>query len=399
MNLRPSSWYGPATLAPQEASSQYGLGNSFTNNLITIGHSNANVITFVSASTSKAGDLENGSLDNYAPAYNSNNNNQHLCSAFIRNGNMPSAFSSVPAGMLSLAELGCIHRGKRWQTLNLCYYHDVTGSPTAGGGDYSLGDGNILDQVKLTSNTSVYGKVNLNTNVQRVLQALFANLFLSSTGNNNDSSAGVSRYYNPTTLRTGTSYGQYLALTDAATMASSFISGRGAVGDGTLKTRVQALGNSTLRNLLCRNLVGPKCVNEQFLCDFINLTKAEPDQTTMVIIAQAIKDVGIPCLSTGLPASAGGVTIYKDWGGSGAYASAGATSAGQVAAGYVDPSGVYSGLPVPNVWPAATISNCRKGVYENGADVITAERKFYITLSYDSKNCKWRIISIQPCIN
>lgn len=81
------------------------------------------------------------------------------------------------APMRSLWELGAIHRGKAWQTINLKWAGGSAADSTFSyqdnkynnadklsqeGISYEQGDGGILDQVKLTSATHSSGKVNVN---------------------------------------------------------------------------------------------------------------------------------------------------------------------------------------------------------------------------------------------
>ncbi len=106
---------------------------------------------------------------NNGPAWGDDTN--HLSTAYIRN-----------APMQSLWELGVIHRGAAWQTLNL----KAAGAPkdpsspaaatsispadmkqnlawsNAEGTSYASGDGGILEQVKLTENAYCYGKIDIN---------------------------------------------------------------------------------------------------------------------------------------------------------------------------------------------------------------------------------------------
>lgn len=103
------------------------------------------------------------------PAWGDGTN--HLSTAYIRN-----------APMQSLWELGVIHRGAAWQTLNL----KAAGAPggvgsispsdmkqlgnvwdTTPGTTYAAGDGGILEQVKLTEETYCFGKVNINMLAKR----------------------------------------------------------------------------------------------------------------------------------------------------------------------------------------------------------------------------------------
>ena len=99
---------------------------------------------------------------NHGPAWTETN---HLSTAYIRN-----------APMQSLWELGVIHRGAAWQTLNL----KAAGAPggtgsispsdmkqglswdNTSGTSYANGDGGILEQVKLTEEAYCYGQVNIN---------------------------------------------------------------------------------------------------------------------------------------------------------------------------------------------------------------------------------------------
>lgn len=74
-----------------------------------------------------------------------------LSTAFVRNG-----------PMLSLWELGCIHRGEPWRTLNLAKFNGAASNATAN--KYSDGDANILDQVCMGDNTvTARGKFNVNS--------------------------------------------------------------------------------------------------------------------------------------------------------------------------------------------------------------------------------------------
>lgn len=102
-------------------------------------------------------------VDSNGPAWGDATN--HLSTAYIRN-----------APMQSLWELGVIHRGAAWQTLNL----KAAGAPggtgsispsdmkqglswdNPSGTSYANGDGGILEQVKLTEKAYSYGLININ---------------------------------------------------------------------------------------------------------------------------------------------------------------------------------------------------------------------------------------------
>ncbi len=88
-----------------------------------------------------------------------------VSTAYIRNGPME-----------TLWELGAIHRGAPWETINLKAYKPVTlwamRTPDALLGTYSDGDANILSQVKIGSDTEATGYINVNTYNEDVLIAL-----------------------------------------------------------------------------------------------------------------------------------------------------------------------------------------------------------------------------------
>lgn len=118
--------------------------------------------------------------------------NGHLSTAYIRNAPMKSPW-----------EIGVIHRGAAWETINLKH----AGSPNASSSDitpmdmepnhnawtksgtsYQAGDGGILEQIKMTTGIRALGKVDLNMLPQHysgytsddddIAKALFLNLSL-----------------------------------------------------------------------------------------------------------------------------------------------------------------------------------------------------------------------------
>ena len=103
----------------------------------------------------------------------------HVSTAFIRHANPNynkiggSLIREFP--MMSPWELGAIHRGSKWQTLNIArsrqYYAEQSGTKHGqnfvdpgkehGGAEYKYGDGPILDQIKMTNDIKVLGKIDL----------------------------------------------------------------------------------------------------------------------------------------------------------------------------------------------------------------------------------------------
>ncbi len=87
------------------------------------------------------------------------------------------------APITNLSELGLIHRGNTWATINLKQYNSAEGVSVGGGGNsYVGGDANILDQVKLTD--AVTGdKINVNTGHGAILDILLKNITIPITSN------------------------------------------------------------------------------------------------------------------------------------------------------------------------------------------------------------------------
>ncbi len=226
---------------------------------------------------------------------------KHLSTAYIRN-----------APMQSLWELGVIHRGAAWQTLNL----KAAGAPkdpsspaaatsisptdmkqnlawsNAEGTSYASGDGGILEQVKLTENAYCYGKIDINmlcsdTSINKgyqskyddeMGQALFYNILYgqkisdfetSTTGTRLTSTSGVVSYLKSSDKRPFASRTQFLDWT---------------TGGNSL---ANAFGAATLTSASDAQL-------EEIVGKTINLLKAEPSASNVIqfiVVAQTIRDL------------------------------------------------------------------------------------------------------------
>lgn len=227
------------------------------------------------------------------PAWGDDTN--HLSTAYIRN-----------APMQSLWELGVIHRGAAWQTLNL----KAAGAPggtgtispsdmrqglswdTSSGTSYAEGDGGILEQVKLTEKAYSYGLVNINmlcsdTNINegykseyddQMGQALFyyikygqeINDFeTNGTGTALESTGGVVSYLKSSTNRPFASRTQFLDWTSGGnSLANAF--GVVSMTDASDAQQEEIVGKT------------------------INLLKAEQSASNVIqfiVVAQTIRDV------------------------------------------------------------------------------------------------------------
>lgn len=237
-------------------------------------------------------DIERQAANN-GPAWGDDTN--HLSTAYIRN-----------APMQSLWELGVIHRGAAWQTLNLKAAGAPGGTGTispsdmrqglswdnSSGTSYAEGDGGILEQVKLTEKAYSYGLVNINmlcsdTNINegyqseyddQMGQALFyyikygqeINDFeTNGTGTALESTGGVVSYLRASTNRPFASRTQFL---DWSSGGNSLANAFGVVSMTNASDAQQ----------------------EEIVGKTINLLKAEQSASNVIqfiVVAQTIRDV------------------------------------------------------------------------------------------------------------
>lgn len=203
-----------------------------------------------------------------------------ISTAYIRNAPMQSPW-----------ELGFIHRGKAFQTINLKKYNAVADGggfgPRAYAGEYSDGDANILDQIKMTSNLTTQGKINLNTDNQSVLRTLFDHISVGTIPSWSTPDGRNSAMQNPGTGGTA------ISTIKADELAAEVLNFNGTNGGTPFFTRAQIVNQiANLRNGAYGTQVND-AQQEEIIGKFINLTKVEtPDLYTIIAIGQAIKDVG-----------------------------------------------------------------------------------------------------------
>lgn len=225
----------------------------------------------------------------------------HLSTAYIRN-----------APMQSLWELGVIHRGAAWQTLNL----KAAGAPGGSGSispsdmkqglswdntsgtSYANGDGGILEQVKLTEEAYCYGKVNIN---------MLCSDTTINTGYEyaHDYQMGQALFYN-------IMYGQEISKFETTT-SSTKIGVSTTIGNALAQACVNEAGTkkpfSSRTQFLDWNSGGNNLANafgvvpmteasdaqrEEIVGKTINLLKAEQSASNVIqfiVVAQTIRDV------------------------------------------------------------------------------------------------------------
>ncbi len=291
--------------------------------------------------------------------------------------------------MQSPWELGFIHRGAKWETLNIHTYNTTAGVSNTGGiGTYANGDANILDQVKMTSATQVYGKVNVQASKVDVLKALlgYVRVGVALTNNGTDGTPGTADDGNPG-LRSGTGSGTLLDYnSDVTNIATAINTGTGVK---PYKTRAQLARLTNLYGLTGASASGinqnTKAKKDEIIGKIINLTKAgASDTVTVIAIAQSIRDVG----------ATAGITIRKDLNQNGTISNATTESMqgdniAKIAVGYRDNNNVDMAPSIPDFYET---KSCTLGKYDIGMDEILAEQKIMATVYRESATGKWMIL-------
>ena len=187
---------------------------------------------------------------------------QYLSTAYIANRPIRSPW-----------ELGVIHRGAAWETINLKGYN-MDAATTGGGGAYAKGDANILDQIKMTSDT--ISPMKISPRVEFPKDTMYALINQIKVGDSFDDIASA------------TSAGTAITGVGCSRVASSIIGvtpncfSRGCVA--------QASG---LTDGSCGIIQDTDAKKEELIGKFINLTSVEKsDYFTIIVLAQSIKDVG-----------------------------------------------------------------------------------------------------------
>ena len=233
------------------------------------------------------------------PAYDAGNN--HISTAYIRHGRME-----------SLWELGAIHRGAPWQTINLkCGAKNGVSMDS-----YQTGDGHLLDQVALVGSTeneddTVLGMINLNcvasfggSSAPFAFKSLFTGFPVYQTFENMNKSGASGRAF---TIEGDSIDSEKTGSSDADTYARDLSEAvTYAISHGHFLRRTAVLptsypsSDSQMENIIPNNV--PDAQAEEIFCRVVNLLKWNRQQTkraTVLVLAQTIQDVG------------GGVSLQK----------------------------------------------------------------------------------------
>ncbi|MFT5128802.1 MAG: hypothetical protein ACI8W8_002421 [Rhodothermales bacterium] len=180
----------------------------------------------------------------------------------------------------TLWELGAVHRAHAWQTINLKSFNEDT-DPAVGLDTYSLGDANMLAQVKMNGKTYCHGNINSNSHHSNVLSGLLVGLSIGDTydaptGSGSVIDASQAQAIIGTT--TSSARGQWLFENGTANVVFPMAS-RGGIG------RIKTLSNGS---------VLPQTTDmarEEVIGKIAGITTVRPNFFTVVLSTQTIHDL------------------------------------------------------------------------------------------------------------
>ncbi len=287
------------------------------------------------------------------PAWLGEDEGKHLSTAFIRH-DAPKSFW----------EIGAISRGEPWRTINFNCAESNSQNPTFG--DYDKGDGHLLDQITMNpmsdeDSRRVLGKINLNCiNWMDVESSTdFAPMSFRTLFNN----LKLARSY--TALDDGEASDAVTAETCAKALAARVIE---IVNDSSSIKRRTAIfpdapGNGDESIFLNDEVTDAR--REELICRIMNLLKWDqmPNQATVLVLAQSIRDVGGLSISPRRPDDSTQAKYVK---------------------GFYDPDTGDFGSEQSD----STSSSI--GTYDQGIDLISGEAKAIYRIRRDAQG-KWII--------
>lgn len=194
-----------------------------------------------------------------------------LSTAYIRNAPMQSPW-----------ELGCIHRGEAFQTLNLAKYNAV--APFT----YASGDAAILDQVKIGPQTTCSGKFNANSPYKTAWRAVVAGVTVGAIGATPPATHG---YDAPST-------GTAITVTDATTIADNILTQNGTLGGSTPNPNRGAIAKAVKLSDGTVVTQTNDRMKEEIIGKIANLLTTRQNYYTLIITAQSVKDLGTVAVTT-----------------------------------------------------------------------------------------------------
>ena len=265
--------------------------------------------------------------------------------------------------MRSPWEIGFIHRVTPFQTLNIAKFNEsdngifnnkhmrtggnlYAGFPGVANCDKG-GDANILSQIKMQPEMARYGLVDINTKGKDVLKLLLSGITVNQADDMDDFSTGT-----PLTIK---------QIND---LADAIYSNNGAYTYRSQVANAPGLCDNSVLNLT----PDTAAKREEIIGKFINLTSTTSNTYRIVILAQAIKDIG-------------GTTLSKDLNYDGKIDATGAVDT-------YDADGDTS-CSSDTIYET---KSTKLGTYDQMFDEITAEQKIAVELTYDTTANQWHIL-------
>jgi hypothetical protein len=173
-------------------------------------------------------------------------------------------------------ELGAVHRGEPWRTINL---HNYTSA--AGYRDYTAGDGLLLDQIKLGSFAEMVGRVNVNSPYDEVWKGVLYGIRVGQSYGDVHDSAKLGG--------TGTPTGAQLTTTEltglSAGITTQIANGTPALDRGAIAAVPElSAGSGTFAPTTDRS-------QEELIGKIANLLTARQNIFTILVTAQSVRDV------------------------------------------------------------------------------------------------------------
>ncbi len=299
-------------------------------------------------------------------------------------------------------ELGAIHRGEPWRTLNLLTYNNAL-RQGLGGTTYDKGDANLLDQIKLTDETVQYGKININElsgNINgtpgknmRIIDALLKNVTSVAVADGDPKDTALTETGNKLlfTPSDTTVADNLFGVKTALATALDNRKNTGAITDRYFVFRSEILSDANVKEAFKNHQKDDAGQEELFLKTVMLLDTEQtwlPRRIYIIGLVQVIKDLG--------PATGSPLPFYKDWNQSGSFSENAKLGIGLYSAGYQYPEATSS--PSNQMTNAPTVSgtiNAQKGQYDNGADQILAEQKVFAILERDYNSKTWNIVRFE----
>ncbi len=197
------------------------------------------------------------------------NNPWDVSTAYIRNNSMN-----------SLWELGAIHRGAAWETINLSTYKNsvIQQAASSGFGDYNEGDANILSQVKLNSETTTTGRININTYNENVLKGLLYDIKIGCS------------YRNPTTGSGLITLGEGGGNTDPIIMINEILTNNGVFSGDPFRFRGQIANVASLSNGSAVTNQTTDSAKEEIIGKIANLLTVRQNYFSVIAVSQVVQD-------------------------------------------------------------------------------------------------------------